>query len=380
MSKQGLKTKRAVTLQDIAEQCGVSRVTVCRALKPEHPCVSVAVTEQVRAVAQKLGYDPEQQSVARRLALSRTGLPVLNRVIGLFTTTNLGASRFHADIFHGIVTQAARQGYGLMTVNTEEFRTPTPVPPSFYRGEVDGIIMNGPSWNNAESLHTLRTSAGYGARPIVLMHEQMRPGFSSVRTDRRGGARKATRHLLELGHRHIACIERPETQVKDGIRDALCDAGLDPTVYLHMLSMPEMFRRYAFTANYLQSLRTRKHLDWSDCRELLELLRRERDITAIITPNDPSAILLHYALTEIAGLRVPDDISLIGFDGTDPLYNQDEVNILTTVQLPLQSLGEQAIELLIQRITGEITEDTEVVLPTELMIRQTTAPPPPHGR
>lgn len=107
---------------------------------------------------------------------------------------------------------------------------------------------------------------------------------------------------------------------------------------------------------------------------LATTLQAHPEITAFLAPNDASAHLA-YDLFSRLGLRVPDDISLVGFDDTEPLYNAEGDNILTTVRLPLEELGRESARLLIARITRSEPEQREIMLPTELVIRGTTTPP-----
>jgi LacI family transcriptional regulator len=75
------------------------------------------------------------------------------------------------------------------------------------------------------------------------------------------------------------------------------------------------------------------------------------------------------------GLRVPEDISLVGFDDVGSLLNERHENILTTIQVPLEEIGRQATTLLLDMIAGKVTEETHMILPVKLIVRQSTAPP-----
>ncbi|HEY3379166.1 MAG TPA: substrate-binding domain-containing protein, partial [Armatimonadota bacterium] len=150
--------------------------------------------------------------------------------------------------------------------------------------------------------------------------------------------------------------------------------ALDPDSHLHATGFDDAFWSIAYTPSEHTKLSSLENLPVSDDDPLLCTLRRHPEVTAILAPNDASAVIVHHILKH-AGLRVPDDISLIGFDGTIPLCNAEWRNILTTVALPLHQIGFTAATRITDRVTGALTHDVHDVLPTSLVIRETTAPP-----
>jgi LacI family transcriptional regulator len=103
-------------------------------------------------------------------------------------------------------------------------------------------------------------------------------------------------------------------------------------------------------------------------------LRAHPEITAILAHNDLYAGSLHATLTG-AGYRIPEEMSLVSFDDTDPVLNAHGHNILTTVHIPLLEIGQAAGRVIIGRVTGEMLADTTEVLPVRLTERASTAPP-----
>jgi DNA-binding LacI/PurR family transcriptional regulator len=97
-------------------------------------------------------------------------------------------------------------------------------------------------------------------------------------------------------------------------------------------------------------------------------------VTAVISRQDEQAVHLHNTLVS-AGFRVPEDISLVGSDDTHVIIGDAKENILTTVRLPLVEIGREGANLLIHRVLGEEPEDRDVILPVELIVRGSTAPP-----
>lgn len=361
---------RAVTLQDIADRCGVTKVTVCRAFKQDHPHVSEKLARRIKEVAVELGYDPQRQTHARRLSLSRYGMRVLNHIIGLFFTGHFSRSRFHGALFDGMWSATTPQGYGLLTINAEFGDNEVVLPPTFSRGEVDGAIIS--AVNGTRLVDVLRNDMGFGTRPIVLLNDE-HPTCSSVIMDRIAGARAAAEHLLALGHRHLGYIKQ-HSYVHEGYRQAFRDYDLDPEAYLHALEISPVCAVYSFDPSLVRDMRAPRRIPWPADEPFVTSLRANPQVTAILAPNDPAAVLMHFLLTR-EGWRVPEDISLVGFDDTEPLYDAEDFNILTTVRMPLEEAGAVAARLLTDRIEGHEPRDRQIMLPTELIVRGTTAAP-----
>jgi LacI family transcriptional regulator len=112
-------------------------------------------------------------------------------------------------------------------------------------------------------------------------------------------------------------------------------------------------------------------LPWSKQHPLLQLLKTTPQITSILAPNDPAAVVIRHIL-QVGGYRVPDDISLVGFDDTDPLWDSTGQNMLTTVRLPLHQLGRRAAKLIIEQATTSENNVEKIVLPVELVVRGST--------
>jgi len=210
--------------------------------------------------------------------------------------------------------------------------------------------------------------------PSLVLMDRTFPHLESdcVLCDNYGGAYAATQHLITLGHRRIAFLSRPILQLLPiaerlrGYRQALQDAGLTPLPPL-LVGSPGQ----EITAEY--ALRTYTDVNNHDVREIARYLENPQRATAIFTMNDFMAMQVLSA-AKLVGLRMPDDFSLVGFDDLD-IVTQLEVPLTTVAQDPL-ALGSRAAELLIERIEGYKGPPHQVVLPTRLMVRASTAPPP----
>jgi DNA-binding LacI/PurR family transcriptional regulator len=366
---------RPVTLKELATRCGVSVGTVSMALH-ENPRVSAATRARVQAMAAELGYDPAQHELARRLVMRRYGQRALTRTIALIFRTDFYKGAYETNIFHGILEEATRQGYTLITAYLNiapEAGVPPALPPMITRGDVDALILTQPPELLAPLLARLRGADGFADRPVVNLIQRAE-GCSQILTDDREGMRQAAAHMLALGHRHLLhffCIpdRELEQQRLAGIRQALRDAGLDPDRFLHRLPQPwgwlspaDLRQDYAATH------------DHPGAASVLDYLRAHPEVTALIAQNDASALHAWYTLRK-AGLRVPEDYSLIGCDDTDPMLDEHGQNRLTSIRLPLAEIGAAAVQLAIARITGAVAEDDTRMLPTTLIIRGSTAPP-----
>ncbi len=194
--------------------------------------------------------------------------------------------------------------------------------------------------------------------PMVAIDPHTGPAdLPTVESDNFAGAREATRHLIELGHRRIAFLAgrsdlRSSIRRQDGYRSALADAGIpfDPALVGIGRYLQETAREPAMA---LLSLRDRP--------------------TAIFAANDLSALGI-IDVANSMGLSVPRDLSVIGFDDVPEASRFNPP--LTTIRQPMQTLGATAAKLLLALLDGEQPKETHLRLPTRLVRRGTTAPPP----
>lgn len=188
-------------------------------------------------------------------------------------------------------------------------------------------------------------------------------GTVSVVADEAGGVRLAIEHLLNLGHRRIAYLITHATPKVPFLRpriaayqDALGDAGIEPNPrWLRHLALngSPSYQEHGYN-NMVQWLAD----DW-----------HELGCTALLAQNDDTAIGAMQALQE-AGIRIPDDVSVVGFDGTE--IGKYCTPHLTTISMPLQAIGRQAMELLLRQIQEEPIPPAAVELPTHLEVRAST--------
>lgn len=345
---------RSVTMKDIADRCGIHHSTVQRALAGS-PEVNAETAERVLAIAAEMGYNPAHSEAARRLVNRRYGKTPLNQVIALYMPPDFARVTHFQRVFQGIVDIINAEQYDLLTIATDSETLNRPISRIIQRREVDGAIV----FASGTVVERLRLDDSFADFPIVKVLVPS-PASSGVLIDDFGGGNAAAGHLLDLGHRRILHFSETSSynmiQRVAGYQHACAQRALDASACL---------------IDYLPPWRPHMTHKARIAEALLAALAAHPGITAILLPNDR---LVEAVMPELArlGLRVPEDISLVGFDDTDPLLNTCGENMLTTVALPLEDIGQEATRLLIARITGQLTTDRVVTLPVTLIVRGST--------
>jgi DNA-binding LacI/PurR family transcriptional regulator len=346
-----------VTLKDIAEHTGLSIMTVSRVVRGR-PDVGAASRRKVLTAVQRLGYIPNP---AARQLVSRVAAPGPDRIVGtIFSREVVTSHSFFAGIIQGIVDEARRWdchllfGYGLGD-SLESIEYPKMIRDMMTRW----IILVGKV--SPRFVRQLR------ANGFSLVLADMRPPLRDVDAvvcDDTGGAYQATRHLVKLGHERVALIRGPARHpffeaLASGYRRALSEAGVSP---------PADFA--VETSLSLQG-------GYDAAEALLKLPVRP---TAIFT-NDDLAIGALRAIHQ-RGLRVPDDIALVGFDDIE--YAAHTTPPLTTVAVPKEEMGRLAVrQAIAQMEQGDQHVFSTTVVAHTLVIRSscgTGLPAPPSHR
>jgi LacI family transcriptional regulator len=304
------------------------------------------------------------------------GMP--NRLIAVVLPHDYQKAFYFIALHEGISDIMSNEGYGMLVMKMAQLEAGL-LPATFRRGEIDGIITYGGPEFVENTLDRLQQETSYGQPPTVSLIISTIERCSAILVDRRPGTSAAINHLLDLGHRYFlyiqgqASLASPFIEDLAGYRQACEAQGYDPDEHIVTVPIGHELRELAFHAinhPYLGTVagdtRFLRH-------PIIRILKKRPEITAILAPNDASAILIYHIL-QTAGYRVPEDISLIGFDDTDPLVLPKKRNILTTVRMPLKMIGRAAAKLLIARMTGQIEQDVTKILPTTLIVRETTAP------
>ena len=331
-----MRSTGRATIRDVAAQAGVSVATVSKVINGRYG-VSAATLDRVQKVVDELGY--QSSIVARSLRSHRTN------VLGVLVAD---LEPFSAELLKGAARAVRGTGYELVIYSAGGTAAERVGWERRYLSRLGGTLIDG------AVLVTPTVVDAQTGLPVVAVDPHA--GISSVPTvaaDNMRGAELATEHLLALGHRRIAFIagraDLESARLRlTGYRRALAAAGA--------AAVPELMVEGDFG-------RERAH-------ELaLTLLTREDRPSAIFASNDLAALGVLDAAGEL-GLDVPRDVSVVGFDNVPESVLSRPA--LTTVAQPIQLMGHQALTMLIAQLDGEPVDD-HVVLPTELVLRGSTA-------
>lgn len=332
-----------LTLEKIGELAGVSRATVSRVIN-NHPNIRQEVRQRVLEVIAETGYQPNQ--AARSLASNRTGL------LGLVIPRDI--QELFTDLYYPRLIQGVSQAcnesgntLALFIFHTEEEEQQIAAQ-IMRQGFLDGVIIAGLHFG--DPLNRLVLSP----KPVLMIGEPLEyPQASFVDADNQMGAYTAVAHLISLGHRRIATITgrldmAAGQQRRYGYLDALEDHNLPIDEQLIAAGEFEQGKAYQAT---------------------LQLLAHAPD--AIFAASDSMALGVLRALAD-AGVRVPDDVAVVGYDDLAPMETAVPLFSppLTTVRQPILRMGMQAVETLLEIIKEPQTPPRRIILPTELIIRQ----------
>ena len=333
---------RALVMSDVAARAGVSHQTVSRVVNG-HPNVAPHTRERVERAIRELGYRPN--TAARALVTGST------RTIG-FVTVNINQYG-PAQTLVGLERAARAAGYSLSVTVLDEATADAmrDAVDRFVAQSVDAVLALATYDDAVEALHLVHTPL-----PLVTVQSGGALEEPAVGVDQVAGARQATRHLLDLGHRTVHHVTGPadSQEARDriaGWRAELTDAGAH---------VPECL-----------------HVDWTPSsgheagRRLAARRRAGEEITAVFVANDQMAMGLLAALHE-EGLEAPRDVSVVGFDDLPeaPYLTPP----LTTVRQDFAELGHRAVELVLARLGGRELHPEPV--PPTLLVRASTGPVP----
>lgn len=330
--------RRLPRLEDVALLAGVSHQTVSRVVN-NLPNVSNKTRERVQAAIAELGY---RRNIAARSLVTRR-----SQTIGVLGTE---LSQYGpANTLLGVQDAAREAGYfvsiaALKGVGSESLGDAMR---HFLDQGVEGIVALVPHIGTLQALDALTPDV-----PVVVVGSSGEGKFSGAMVDQKSGARLAVAHLTDQGHKRIGHISGPMDWVDavaraEGWREALDEAGLPAELIMEG--------------------------DWSASSgyRIGKELALTRSVTAIFVGNDQMALGLLRAFGE-AGVRVPEDVSVVGFD------DQPEAGYftppLTTIRQDFEALGRRCMDLMLARLDDSGGLDATVVAP-EIIVRQSTAPP-----
>ncbi|WP_334369494.1 ribose operon transcriptional repressor RbsR [Enterobacter hormaechei] len=325
------------TMKDVARMAGVSTSTVSHVINNDR-FVSEAIREKVDAAIKELNYAPS--ALARSLKLNQT------RTIGMLITAS--TNPFYSELVRGVERSCFERGYSLVLCNTEgdEQRMNRNLE-TLMQKRVDGLLLLCTETHQPSKEIIQR----YPSIPTVMMDWAPFDGTSDLIQDNSLlGGDMATQHLIDKGHTRIACITGPldKTPARlrlEGYLSAMERAGL---------AIPDGYRitgDFEFNGGF---------------EAMQKLLAQEPRPHAVFIGNDAMAFGAYQALYQ-AGLRVPDDMAIVGYDDIELARYMTPP--LTTIHQPKDELGELAIDVLIHRMAQPTLQQQRLQLTPVLMER-----------
>ncbi|MDQ3995828.1 MAG: LacI family transcriptional regulator [Gemmatimonadota bacterium] len=325
-----------VTIRDVAREAGVSVATVSRVINDSGP-VSDAARARILEIASRLRYAPSE--AARTLISSRTS------ALGVILPDLHG--EFFSEVIRGLDQAAKASGFHLLVSGSQNDAAETAAALRAMRGRVDGLVVMAPDANTAG------VAAGVPAGvPVVLLNCPTVDGRAdSIEVDNYGGAYAMVRHLAGPMRRRVAVIvgtpnNRDAAERLRGYREALVDLDI------------EQHAEWELGGNFTEA---------SGHEAARRFLALETRPEALFASNDSMAIGALSALHE-AGVRVPEDVAVGGFD--DIPMARYTTPPLTSVRVPMGQLGERAVRCLVDAVSADGGHPARrETLPTELVVR-----------
>ncbi len=332
-----LPKDRAPSIRDVARLAGVSHQTVSRVLN-NHPSIRATTKARILRVMEELQYRPNQ--AARTLSKGRS------RTIGVLTSSNVqyGPARSIA----AIEDAARKHGY---FVNAANVKVPAPVAiqdalEHLLDQAVEGLVIIAPQERVFDVLEQMDIAVPYVSLQSTGQHDRR-----ALASDQILGAKMATRHLIDLGHRDIVHLAGPQdwNEAEARMRGFLLEID-DAELVTHPPILGDWSADFGYFAG----------------QELV----RSRDFTAIFAANDEMAFGVLHALHD-AGLNVPGDVSVVGFD--DVPVARHCWPPLTTVHQDFEAIGQRAFEALLGAMGSAVTGGSNPASP-QLVVRESTGP------
>jgi LacI family transcriptional regulator len=332
------------TIHDVAQRAGVSPITVSRVIN-HSGYASRETRERVEAAVAELGYVPNRLARSLRSKRTHTLALVITDITNPFFTT----------VARGVEDTASDAGYTVIFCNTDESESEEKkYLQVLLQQQVDGILLV-PARSTPDSIDMIRKQN----TPVVVLDRRLLSGtdVDTVRCENELGAYQLVRLLLELGHQSVALLSGPlgVSTAEDrlaGYRRAMREAGLDDRA---------------------QTIIYGSFTQVSGIEMMRQLLDQTPRPTAVFAANNLIGIGALHAIQQ-AGLRVPEDVALVSFDDLPPTLLTSP--FFTVAAQPAYEMGRRATQLLLARLADAAIEPSqEIVLPTELIVRQSSGQP-----
>ncbi len=333
------------TIKDVAKRAGVSIATVSFVINKKKS-ISIETKNRVLKAIKALDYHPSSSAID--LVSGKTGN------IGFILTDDhfLRTEPFYTRIFLGAEFEARNEGYYIiLTSISPDFNDQDPLPRFILNKSVDGVIIAG---KIPSSL--IERISSYGLPTVYIDYVPPTNCCSLVLIDNIQGGLIATNHLISLGHKNIAFIggdiKHPSLSDRlNGYKQALNNANIPIRNNLIIIDA-----KYPDRQNGYDSAK--------------KLFTKNKNVTAVFAGNDAMGIgILHYLKEN--GYRVPDDVSLIGFDDVESDLMLTPP--LSTIRVPKIEMGSEALKLMANTIKNKKTLNKKILVPVELIKRESTS-------
>lgn len=338
------------TIKDVAKKAGVSIATVSFVLN-KHPkeAISARVQKRVSAAARALNYHPS--AAAAGLARKRT------RNVGIifYKDEDLISNQFYSFVIQGAIKEAIEKQYNLLfSYITQTYKGYADLPKIVQEKNAEGVLLT--RLVHPKLIHAIQAR---GIPVVAVDHYPETKQVNSLQIDNRTGGLVAAQHLIELGHQRIGMLHAAPDRPSIKARIEGFVAGLEK----HEISFSR--RSNLFEAPSL--------IFDSGYETALRILKRKRHPTALFCANDEMAAGAIRAAHEL-GLRVPRDISVVGFDDITMADYTDPP--LTTVGVMKEHMGRRAMTRLLELVEGTDSEVKCEIVPVRLVVRESTSHPP----
>lgn len=337
------------TIKDIAKQCGVGISTVSRAIN-NHPDINPETRRMIMQVIEETGFIPNNS--ARNL--KRTDAKCIAVLVKGITNP------FFSSMIQIIEDETQRNRYALVLRHVEAHEDEVDVALELEKEKrLRGIVFLGGRFiHSEEKLGKLNVPFIFSTIGVDISDRIGRVTFSNIAVDDKLESKRMTEYLLSLGHRRIAFItERPEEAIGqrriNGYREAFAERGI-PVQEELICYVQDEIDHFSMENGYVTAKK---------------LLEAGTEVTAVYAASDSLAIGASRAVLE-AGMRIPEDISVAGYDGIElgEYYNPK----LTTIKQPVDEMAKRTIRLLLDVIGGR-QEHQQIIFPAELVVRESTA-------
>lgn len=338
--------QKRVTIHDIAREAGVSSATVSRVLSNSDYPVSAKLRNRILNLAEQLNYIPNL--IGKQLKTDN------NMTLGVIIPTI--SNPFYAAVMLGVEEVARKNGYHVLLCNSlQDGKLEEEYVKTLFEKQVKGVILSSISGNRKLLARLIKMGLS-----VIAIDQQLNvPDVLQIEFDYRRGGHMAASYLLEQGHRRIGYVTAPlnrpsRQQIYQGFFEALQAAGIGTIDGFVQIADEE---KEVYDGIY--EFENGKALT----RKLLQL---EAPPSAIFACNDLTAFGVINELTA-SGLRVPDDISVMGFDNIE--FSRMVTPTLTTIKQPNYEMGKLACTMLLDKLRKDNNHETDVMLLPKLIVR-----------